>query len=135
MARHPTSRPTDVELQILEVLWQHGASTVRQAHNVLAADRDTGYSTTLKMMQVMRDKGLLVRDDSVRPQLYDAAESREQTQLLMVDDLIFKAFRGSAKKLLMRMLSANRVRPEELAEMQKIVEEAKRTRKAKGQNQ
>ena len=98
MPRHPTPHPTDVELQILEVLWQRGPSTVRQVHDALAADRDTGYSTTLKMMQVMREKSLLVRDDSVRPQLYDAVEGREPTQLQMVDDLIHKAFRGSAKK-------------------------------------
>ncbi len=135
MPRHRTSHPTDVELQILEALWQNGPSTVRQVHDALAGDRDTGYSTTLKMMQVMREKGLLVRDDSVRPQLYDAAAGREQTQLLMVDDLIHKAFRGSAKKLLMRILSANRVRPEELAEMQKLVQEAKLTKKTRGDDQ
>jgi BlaI family transcriptional regulator, penicillinase repressor len=129
MPRHPTPRPTDVELQILEVLWQQGPSTVRQVHEALAADRDTGYSTTLKMMQVMRDKGLLVRDDSVRPQLYQAAETREETQLLMLDDLIHKAFRGSAQKLVMRMLSARRVRPDELAEMQRLVENARRTQR------
>jgi predicted transcriptional regulator len=124
-----------VELQILETLWQRGSSTVRQVHDALAADRDTGYSTTLKMMQVMREKGLLLRDDSVRPQLYDAAVGREQTQLLMVDDLINKAFRGSAQKLLMRILSANRVRPEELAEMQKLVQEAKLAQQTKGDDQ
>ncbi len=127
MPRHATPHPTDVELQILDVLWRRGPSTVRQVHDALAADRETGYSTTLKMMQVMREKALLVRDDSVRPQLYDAAKSREQTQLHLVNDLIHKAFRGSAQELLMRILSANRVRPEELAEMQKLVEEARRT--------
>ena len=135
MPRRPTPHPTDVELQILETLWQRGSSTVRQVHDALAADRDTGYSTTLKMMQVMREKGLLLRDDSVRPQLYDAAVGREQTQLLMVDDLINKAFRGSAQKLLMRILSANRVRPEELAEMQKLVQEAKLAQQTKGDDQ
>jgi predicted transcriptional regulator len=135
MPRHPTSHPTDVELQILEALWQNGPSTVRQVHDALAGDRDTGYSTTLKMMQVMREKGLLVRDDSVRPQLYDAAVGREQTQLLMVDDLINKAFRGSAQKLLMRILSANRVRPEELAEMQRLVQKAKLAQQNKGDDQ
>ncbi len=126
MPRRPSPRPTDVELQILEVLWQDGPSTVRHVHEALAAERDTGYSTTLKMMQIMRDKGLLVRDDSVRPQLYRAAQPREETQLLMLDNLIDKVFRGSAKKLVMRILSTNRVRPEELTEMQRLVEEAKR---------
>ena len=127
MPRRPSSCPTDVELQILEVLWQCGPSTVRQVHGALAAERDTGYSTTLKMMQVMRDKGLLVRDDSVRPQLYRAAQPREETQLLMLDNLIDKVFRGSAQNLVMQILSAQRVRPDELAEMQRLVDEAKRT--------
>ncbi len=134
MPRHATPHPTDVELQILDVLWQRGPSTVRQVHNALAADRDTGYSTTLKMMQVMREKALLARDDSVRPQRYAAARGREQTQLQLIHDLVHKAFRGSAKELLMRILSANRVRPEELAEMQGLVEEARRTGKPKGED-
>ena len=125
MPRYPSSRPTDVELQILGVLWQRGPSTVRQVHEALAARRDTGYSTTLKMIQVMREKGLLTRDESVRPQLYRAAESKTQTQLQMLDDLAQRAFGGSAKKLVMRMLSARRVSAEELAEMQRLIEEAK----------
>jgi len=125
MPRYPSSRPTDVELQILDVLWQRGPSTVRQVHEVLAAQRETGYSTTLKMIQVMREKGLVVRDESVRPQLYRAAESKRATQLQMLDDLSQKAFGGSAKKLVMRMLSAQRVSVEELAEMQRLIEEAK----------
>jgi BlaI family transcriptional regulator, penicillinase repressor len=134
MPRNPTPHPTDVELQILEVLWQRGPSTVRQVHNALAGSRDTRYSTTLKMMQIMREKRLLVRDDSVRPQLYAAAEGRDQTQLRLVDNLIHKAFRGSAQKLLMRLLSADRVRPEDLAEMQKLVQQSRRSDKKKGEN-
>ena len=125
MPRYPSSRPTDVELQILDVLWQRGPSTVRQVHEALAAQRETGYSTTLKMIQVMREKGLVIRDESVRPQLYRAAESKRETQLQMLDDLSQKAFGGSAKKLVMRMLSANRVSAEELAEMQRLIEQAK----------
>jgi predicted transcriptional regulator len=125
MPRYPSSQPTDVELQILAVLWEQGPSTVRQVHDALAAQRETGYSTTLKMIQVMREKGLVVRDDSVRPQLYSAAETKTQTQLQMLDDLAQKAFGGSAKKLVMRMLSANRVSAEELAEMQRLIEKAK----------
>ena len=132
MARHPTSRPTDVELQILEVLWQCGPRTVRQVHDSLAANRDTGYSTTLKMMQVMRDKGLLLRDDTVRPQLYSAAATCEQTQLQMVDDLIQRVFRGSANKLVQRMLSAKRVKPDELKEIQRLVNDAQSKKNSKG---
>ena len=125
MPRYPSSQPTDVELQILEVLWQRGPSTVRQVHNALARERDTGYSTTLKMLQVMREKGLVARDESVRPQIYRAAESRKQTQLQMLDELTQKAFGGSARRLVMRMLSAERVSAEELAEMQRFIENAR----------
>jgi BlaI family penicillinase repressor len=75
MPRYPSSKPTDVELKILDVLWRHGSRTVRQVHNELAGERDTGYSTTLKMMQVMREKGLITRDDSVRPQRVNVFET------------------------------------------------------------
>ena len=127
MARPPSPQPTDVELQILGVLWQRGPSTVRQVHEALSAARETGYSTTLKMMQVMKAKRLVVRDDSVRPQVYRAARSREQTQLRILDDLVQKAFGGSARRLVMRMVSANRVSPEELAEIERLVAEAEKT--------
>ena len=125
MPRHPSTGPTDVELQILDVLWELGPATVRQVHDALAERRETGYSTTLKMLQVMKDKGLVVRDDSVRPQLYEAAEPREKTQLHLLDELAQKAFGGSAAHLVMRMLSADRVSPEELAEMQRLLDRAK----------
>jgi predicted transcriptional regulator len=126
MPRPPSPQPTDVELQILGVLWERGPSTVRQVHDALSSARETGYSTTLKMMQVMKNKRLVVRDDSVRPQVYRAARSREQTQLRILDDLVQKAFGGSARRLVMRMVSANRVSPEELAEVQRLVAEAEK---------
>ena len=125
MPWHPSPRPTDVELKILTVLWQHGPCTVRQVHDILALQRDTGYSTTLKMMQVMKEKGLVTRDESVRPQLYRAVETREQVELKMLDDLSSRVFGGSAAKLVMRMLSARRVSPDELAEMQRSIKEVK----------
>ena len=125
MPRHPSSRPTNVELKILDVLWRRGPCSVRQVHNELAAERDTGYSTTLKMMQVMRGKGLITRDGSVRPQIYSSAESKEQTQLSMLDDLAQRAFGGSAANLVMRMISADRVSPEELQKMQALIEKAR----------
>ncbi len=129
MPRNPSSRPTDVELEILGVLWQNGASTVREVHNILALHRDTGYSTTLKMMQIMRDKGLLTRDDSVRPQLYTAAATKEQTQLHMLDDLTQKAFGGSAASLVMRMLSAESLSPDELKKMQELIQQSQEEKK------
>jgi len=125
MPRHPSSKPTDVELKILDVLWRQGPRTVRQVHNELAAERDTGYSTTLKMMQVMREKGLITRDDSVRPQVYSSAETMEHTQLCMLDDLAQRAFGGSAANLVMRMVSADRVSPEELEMMQALLQKAR----------
>ena len=124
MARPGSTQPTEVELQILSVLWEHGPCSVRQVHETLAEERDTGYSTTLKMMQVMLEKGLLVRDESVRPQLYEAAKSREQTQLEMLDDLSQRAFHGSAMRLVMRMVSSGRLSKQELDEIRKLAREA-----------
>ena len=124
MARPSSTQPTEVELRILSVLWEHGPNSVRQVHEKLAEERDTGYSTTLKMMQVMLEKGLLVRDESVRPQMYEAAKSREQTQLEMLDDLSQRAFHGSAMRLVMRMVSSGRLSPQELEEIQKLAREA-----------
>src|SRR5689334_20543204 len=99
MARKTSLQPTDVELAILRVLWARGPSTVREVHVALQdqPDRETGYSTTLKMMQVMLEKGLLRRDDSVRPQVYTPAQAEEQTQRQMVANLLQKVFGGSAR--------------------------------------
>jgi BlaI family penicillinase repressor len=113
-----------VELQILGVLWEQGAATVRQVHEALIASRDTGYSTTLKMMQVMLEKGLLVRDETVRPQIYQPAKSKELTQVQMVDDLAQRAFHGSAMRLVMRMVSSGRLSTEELEEIQRLADQA-----------
>lgn len=123
MPRPGSSQPTDVELQILKVLWKQGASTVREVHDELSKTRDTGYSTTLKMMQVMLEKGLLKRDDSVRPQLYRAAKSQQRTQVQMLDDLTQRAFQGSARRLVMSMVSSGRLTADELAEIKRLIEE------------
>ena len=123
MSGHPS--PTPVELAILQVLWDLGPSTVRQVHNALRAERDTGYSTTLKMVQVMTEKGLLQKDDSVRPQVYRPAQTREKTQLRLIDELIQRAFAGSASELVLRAASAKRISPGELAEIKKLIERAK----------
>lgn len=122
MPRPSSSQPTEVELQILKVLWERGRSTVREVHLVLAETRDTGYSTTLKMMQVMLEKGLLRRDDSVRPQLYRAAKSQANTQVQMLDDLTKRAFHGSATRLVMSMVSSGRLTADELAEIQRLID-------------
>ena len=124
MPRPALTQPTDVELQILDVLWELGPSTVRQVHNALASRRVTGYSTTLKMLQVMLEKGLVSRDDSVRPQIYRAAKTRTRTQLQLVDELTQKAFGGSAMNVVMRMVSAGRISADELTEIQQLIREA-----------
>ena len=124
MARKPSAQPTEVELAILRVLWDGGPSTVRAVHDALRAQPArgrTGYSTTLKMMQVMLDKGLLRRDDGRRPQVYRAAAAEAQTQRRIVDDLIRRVFAGSARKLVLRAVESEHVTPAELAEIRKLL--------------
>jgi BlaI family transcriptional regulator, penicillinase repressor len=123
MSRHSSSQPTDVELAILRVLWERGPSSVRQVHQALKDSRDTGYSTTLKMMQIMYEKGLLTRDESQRPQVYAPATPQEQTQIKMLDDLIQKVFGGSARKLVLRAVQSDRVSGEELSSIRKLLNE------------
>jgi BlaI family penicillinase repressor len=126
MPKKHLPQPTDVELEILNVLWDGGPSTVREIHGVLAKNRKTGYSTTLKMVQVMRDKGLLKRDTSVRPQIYRPALNREATQVAMLDNLTGKAFAGSTQKLVLSLLSAERLTMDELKELQRVIRKAER---------
>ncbi len=123
MPRKSASQPTEVELQILAVLWQRGPSTVRQIHNALKDTRDTGYSTTLKMMQVMTEKGLLLKDESRRPQVYRPAISEEQAQTHLLDDLIQRAFGGAADKLVLRAVTSRHMSPEELAQIRRLLKQ------------
>jgi predicted transcriptional regulator len=125
MARRVSAQPTEVELKILHALWEHGSSTIGQIHESLAEQRHASYSSTRKMVQVMAEKGLVSVDDSVRPQLYRAARSREKTQLKMLDELVQRAFGGSTQKLVLSLLSADRLSPEELREVQRLVKKAK----------
>jgi predicted transcriptional regulator len=101
------SRPTDAELAILRVLWRRGPSTVRQVHEALSGERETGYTTILKLMQIMNEKGLVERDESERTHIYQARFTEEQTQQRLVNDLLEKAFGGSAAQLVMRALAAS----------------------------
>ena len=125
MPRPASSTPTEGELEILQVLWRRGPSTVRQIYNTLKDRRGTGYSTTLKMVQVMADKGLLIRDDSVRPQVFSPAQSQEETQLELVDNLIQRGFAGSAMSMVLRAAAAERITPEELSQIRRLIEKAK----------
>lgn len=115
-------KPTDAELAILRVLWEHGPSTVRQVHEALVGTRETGYTTTLKLMQIMADKGLVSRDASARTHVYAASVTEEQTQRQLVKDLMDRAFGGSAKALVLRALSTEETTPEELRDIRKLIE-------------
>lgn len=129
MSRH-LPRPTDAELAILDVLWRRGPSTVRQVHEALADARATGYTTTLKLMQIMAEKGLVTRDESARTHVYSAKVPRDVTQQQLVSYLLDRAFGGSAAALVLQAISAHETSPEELAEIQQLIAEYKERRKS-----
>ena len=126
MSRNGTFRPTDRELTILRILWDNGPCTVRQVNEIMSKDSNTGYTTTLKLMQIMTEKGLLLRDDSQFKHVYKPAVTEEKAQKQLVGDLLDKAFSGSAEKLVMRALSAKKVSPKELEKIKKMIEEIER---------
>ena len=115
-------RPTKSELAILRVLWEHGPLSVRAVQSTLSASRPTGYTTVLKLMQIMTDKGLLERDDSVRPQLYKARHKQAQTQKHLLRDFIDRAYGGSVKALVMHALSTRRPSPKDLEELEALLD-------------
>ena len=118
--RPPTALPTAAELDILAVLWRLELATVREIHDELG--KDSGYTTTLKQMQVMIEKGLLTRSDRYRSHVYEARIPREQTQLLLTRNLLQRAFDGSAKNLVLGALSAQPVSASELAEIRQMLD-------------
>lgn len=130
MARPGSTRPTDAELAILRVLWERGPSTVRDVHAELGRtrppgyDRPAGYTSVLKVMQIMAAKGLVDRDEARRTHVYRAAAPREQTLRHLVGDLLDRAFGGSARALVLHALSARRSSPEELAEIRQLIDDA-----------
>jgi predicted transcriptional regulator len=128
MAKRDLPRPTDAELAILGVLWQLGPCTVRQVQEALGRDRPTGYTTALKLLQIMTDKGLVVRDESRRTHVYRAAASEEQTQRQLLRDLIRRAFGGSARKLVMHALADEEASAAELAEIRRLLDQLERER-------
>ena len=113
-------KPTDAELGILRVLWTRGPSTVRQVAEALG--RQAGYTTVLKLLQIMTEKRLVVRDEAARTHVYQAAYTEDQTQRQLVSDLLDRAFGGSAAKLVLQALAANKTSPEELAEIRKLLD-------------
>jgi predicted transcriptional regulator len=116
-------RPTPAELEILRVLWSRGPSTVREVHECLERERPTGYTTVLKLMQIMTEKGLVSRDEAARAHVYVARAPEAQTQRQLVRDLLDRAFGGSATKLVMHALSARKASREELAGIRRMLDE------------
>ncbi len=116
-------RPTDAELEILKVLWRRGPSTVREVFETFGETKGTGYTTVLKLMQIMADKGLVVRDESERAHRYEPAAPEDETQRRLVGDLLRRAFDGEAAKLVMQALSTERASAEELSEIRRMLDE------------
>jgi predicted transcriptional regulator len=114
--------PTEAELEILQVLWERGPRTVREVQEILDAKRPTGYTTVLKLLQVMFEKGYVTRDETERTHLYQAALAREDVQTQIVETLIEKVFGGSANELVMRALGSAGATPEELAQIRAVIE-------------
>lgn len=126
MARKRTPHPTDGELEILRVLWERGPSTVRQVHKELNRRKRTGYTTVLKIMQIMTGKKLVKRDTSERPQIYEAHRPKEQVERQLVLHLLDRMFGGSSQKLVLSALTAKAASAEDLAEIKRIIRKLER---------
>ena len=120
-------KPTESELEILQILWQNGTATVRDVHEELAKQKDVGYTTTLKLMQIMHDKGLVKRDESMRTHIYQPAVNKEKTQKHLLDKMIDSLFGGSSTKLVLQALGngEQKVSAEELAQIQTLLDNLK----------
>ena len=124
--RRPDRRPTDAELEILNVIWERGPSTVREVLTTILGRRDAGYTTILKLMQIMTDKGLLERDESVRPQLYRAASSRGRTEKQMIGHLLDRVFSGASGRLALTALNSGETTAEERDEIRRLLDQIER---------
>jgi BlaI family penicillinase repressor len=120
-SRHPVPLPTEAELEILNILWSTGPATVREVHTALSG-KQTGYTTVLKQMQVMAEKGLLKRSERFRSHVYEARLAKQQTQKLLARNLLQRAFDGSTKNLVLGALSSQKVSPSELAEIRQMLD-------------
>jgi len=116
-------RPTDAELAILRVLWDRGPSTVREVHEALRSSQSSGYTSVLKFLQIMTDKGLVVRDETNRAHVYGPKVSEQRTQLQLLSDLVDRAFAGSSAKLVLQALSGRRATREELRDIRALLDQ------------
>ena len=121
----PRRMPTDAELAILRVLWEKGPSTVRQIHDVVSQERELGYTTALKLLQIMTEKGLTTRETVGIQHVYNASLGEQGTQRQLLRDLIDRAFGGSTSKLVMQALAAKKTSPAELSEIRRVLARAK----------
>ena len=121
MPRKAATQPTEVELQILNALWEIGPSPIREIHTALESERDVAFTTTQKMIQVMVDKGLLIKDDSVRPQIFTPTMSKDDAQIGLVDDLLQRAFGGAVDQLVMQALRSKGVDDKELKKINALL--------------
>ena len=129
MTEFKDPRPTDAELQLLKILWERGPSTVREVHEALNQTKPTMYTTVLKTLQIMAEKGLVRRDEQQRAHVYRAAIERESTQRKIVSDLMERLFDGSAKQLVLHAISTQAASANELAEIRKLLDEVEANRK------
>lgn len=123
MPRPPSQHLTEVELQILQILWEHESAPVRIIHEELSQLRATNYSTTVKMLSVMLDKGLVTREESARPHIYKPVVSRKKTQKRMLGDLVEQLYAGSTTSLVLQALSSKKTSPEELQKIRQLLDQ------------
>lgn len=123
-------KPTEAELEILQVLWQRGPSSVRDVHEILATGRDTGYTTTLKLMQIMLEKGLVKRNAEARTHIYEAGVHENDVQSQLLQRFVDSAFRGSASRLVLQALGNHKASSKELEEIKALIERIEKGRKS-----
>ena len=129
MEKSPTPKPTVMELAILRVLWERGPSTVREVCDVLDSQKSTGYTTVLKLLQIMTVKGMVVRNEEARAHVYVARQPAESTKRQLVSDLVQRAFGGSASQLMMHALSGKKTSRDEIEEIRRMLDEHERKTK------
>jgi BlaI family penicillinase repressor len=129
MEKSPTPKPTVMELAILRVLWERGPSTVREVCDVLDTQKSTGYTTVLKLLQIMTVKGMVVRNEEARAHVYVARQPAESTKRQLVSDLVQRAFAGSASQLMMHALSGKKTSRDEIEEIRRMLDEHERKTK------
>ena len=126
MSLHKNNKPTESELEILQILWEQDSCTVRDVHEVLSKTKETGYTTTLKLMQIMFEKKLVTRDDSAKTHIYKAAVSKQKTQKQFLDKMINGLFSGSSTQLVLQALGNQKASKNELDEIQKYLDDLKK---------